>query len=43
MVNKIDDKYECPFDIYLLKFIDTHLDMYYKELHQLILNSIKIK
>ena len=29
MVNKIDDKYECPFDIYLLKFIDTHLDMYY--------------
>jgi phosphatidylglycerophosphate synthase len=30
MVNKIDERYECPFDIYLLKFIDTHLDYYYK-------------
>ena len=30
MVNKIDEIYECPFDIYLLKFIDTHLDYYYK-------------
>jgi phosphatidylglycerophosphate synthase len=30
MVNKIENKYECPFDICLLKFIDTHLDYYYK-------------
>ena len=30
MVNKIDSIYECPFDVYLLKFIDTHLDFYYK-------------
>jgi phosphatidylglycerophosphate synthase len=29
MVNKIDSIYECPFDVYLLKFIDTHLDFYY--------------
>ncbi len=29
MVNKIPDTYECPFDKYLLKFIDTHLDIYY--------------
>ena len=29
MVNKIPDKYECPPDICLLKFIDTHLDTYY--------------
>ena len=29
MVNKIADKYECPIDKYLLKFIDTHLDIYY--------------
>jgi phosphatidylglycerophosphate synthase len=31
MVNKIADIYECPLDIYLLKFIDTHLDIYYKK------------
>ncbi len=31
MVNKIDQIYECPCDIYLLNFIDTHLD-YYKKL-----------
>jgi len=30
MVNKIPDIYECPFDIYLLNFIDTHLHYYYK-------------
>jgi phosphatidylglycerophosphate synthase len=30
MVNKIQDIYECPFDKYLLKFIDTHLDIYKK-------------
>jgi len=30
MVNKIADIYECPPDRYLLKFIDTHLDIYYK-------------
>ena len=30
MVNKIDDEYECPFDILMLKFIDSHLDLYYK-------------
>jgi len=29
MVNKIDSIYECPFDVYLLKFIDSHLDFYY--------------
>ena len=29
MVNKIPDTYECPFDKYLLRFIDTHLDVYY--------------
>lgn len=28
MVNKIDSIYECPCDIYLLKFIDTHLQYY---------------
>jgi phosphatidylglycerophosphate synthase len=28
--NKIDSKYECPMDVVLLKFIDTHLDYYYK-------------
>ena len=28
MVNKIIDDYECPCDILLLKFIDTHLDIY---------------
>ena len=32
MVNKIDQIYECPCDIYLLNFIDTHLD-YYKKLN----------
>ena len=30
MVNKIPNKYECPLDIYLLRFIDTHLDAYKK-------------
>jgi phosphatidylglycerophosphate synthase len=30
MVNKLSDKYECPFDIYLLKFIDTHLHIYHE-------------
>ena len=30
MVNKIADHYECPLDKYLLKFIDMHLDLYYK-------------
>lgn len=29
MVNKIADEYECPFDILMLKFIDSHLDLYY--------------
>jgi phosphatidylglycerophosphate synthase len=29
MVNKLPDEYECPFDVYLLKFIDTHLHFYY--------------
>lgn len=28
MVNKIEENYENPFDIILLKFIDTHLDVY---------------
>jgi hypothetical protein len=28
MVNKILDVYENPFDVILLKFIDTHLDVY---------------
>jgi phosphatidylglycerophosphate synthase len=28
MVNKIPDTYECQLDIYLLKFIDTHLHVY---------------
>lgn len=30
MVNKLLDEYECPFDIYMFKFINMHLDMYYK-------------
>ncbi len=30
MVNKLPDKYECPFDIYLLKFIDRHLHIYHE-------------
>ena len=30
MVNKIADHYECPIDKHLLKFIDMHLDLYYK-------------
>jgi len=30
MVNKIPSTYECPFDIVLLKFIDTHLQFYRK-------------
>lgn len=28
MVNKLPDEYECPFDIILLRFIDTHIEMY---------------
>ncbi len=32
MVNKISSKYECPFDIVLLNFIDTHLS-FYKDLN----------
>lgn len=30
MVNKLHDDYECFFDIYLYKFINTHLSVYYK-------------
>ena len=30
MVNKLPDKYECPVDLYLLKFINTHLHVYYE-------------
>ncbi len=30
MVNKIPYKYECPLDICLLRFIDTHLNAYKK-------------
>ena len=30
MVNKLEDHYECPSDKYILLFIDTHLDIYYK-------------
>ena len=29
MVNKLPDQYECPLDIWLLRFIDTHLAWYY--------------
>jgi len=29
MVNKLPDVYECPVDVWLLKFIDTHLAWYY--------------
>jgi len=29
MVNKLSDEYECPLDIHLYKFIDTHLHHYY--------------
>ena len=29
MVNKLPYDYECPIDVWLLKFIDTHLDVYY--------------
>jgi phosphatidylglycerophosphate synthase len=29
MVNKIAYVYECPSDVYLLRFIDTHLQLYY--------------
>lgn len=29
MVNKINSIYECPFDVHLLNFIDTHLGFYY--------------
>jgi phosphatidylglycerophosphate synthase len=30
MVNKLEDHHECPLDIYLFKFIDQHLHLYYK-------------
>jgi len=30
MVNKLSDEYECPVDIYLYKFINTHLPIYYE-------------
>lgn len=29
MVNKLPDLYECPVDVWLLQFIDTHLAWYY--------------
>jgi phosphatidylglycerophosphate synthase len=29
MVNKLTDEYECPFDILIYNFIDTHLHHYY--------------
>lgn len=29
MVNKISSDYECPFDIIMLNFIDTHLSVYH--------------
>jgi phosphatidylglycerophosphate synthase len=29
MVNKLLEKYECPINMQLYKFIDTHLHMYY--------------
>ena len=28
MVNKLIDQYECPYDIILLQFIDTHIELY---------------
>ena len=31
MVNKLPDIYECPVDVWLLRFIDTHLAWYYHE------------
>ena len=30
MVNKLPNKYECPLDVLLYKFIDTHLDKYHE-------------
>jgi phosphatidylglycerophosphate synthase len=30
MVNKLPDLYECPIDVWLLRFIDTHLTWYYQ-------------
>ncbi len=30
MVNKLPDKYECPIDVLLYKFIDTHIDKYHE-------------
>ena len=30
MVNKIHSDYECPVDIVLLEFIETHIEMYYR-------------
>lgn len=30
MVNKLSEKHECPFDVHLNRFIDTHLHLYYK-------------
>lgn len=30
MVNKLPSKYECPLDVWLLAFIDTHLNTYHK-------------
>ena len=30
MVNKLSNEYECPVDIYLYKFINTHLSFYYE-------------
>jgi phosphatidylglycerophosphate synthase len=29
MVNKLSDDIDCPFDVQLYKFIDTHLHVYY--------------
>ena len=28
-VNKLEDNYECPIDIYIFKFIDLHLHIFY--------------
>jgi phosphatidylglycerophosphate synthase len=30
MVNKLAYEHECPFDVLVLTFVDTHLDIYYK-------------
>ena len=29
MVNKLSDEHECPLDIHMFKFIDTHLHVYH--------------